>query len=68
MPRAAILQTPLGRRVKVVEGTQTSAVDRAICAVVRRCVPHARHTLIERAGHMIPLSHPEQLTFALLES
>jgi lipase len=50
----------------VVEGTQTSAVDHAICEVVRRHVPHARHTLIEGAGHMMPLTHPEPLTRALL--
>jgi pimeloyl-ACP methyl ester carboxylesterase len=53
--------------VHVVEGSETSAVDRAICAVVRRRVPHARHTVIEGAGHMMPLTHPEPLTRALLE-
>ncbi len=50
----------------VVEGSQTSTVDHAICDVVRRHLPHARHTLIEGAGHMIPLTHPEPLTSALL--
>jgi len=52
--------------VHVVEGSHTSAVDRAICGVVLRHVPHAQHTLIEGAGHMIPLTHPEPLTRALL--
>ena len=52
--------------VHVVEGSQTSAVDHAICDVVRRHVPHAQHTLIEGASHMIPLTHPEPLTRALL--
>ena len=52
--------------VHVVEGSQTSAVDHAICDVVRRHVPHAKHTLIEGAGHMMPLTHPEPLTRALL--
>jgi lipase len=52
--------------VHVVEGTQTSAVDHAICDVVREHVPHARHTLIEGAGHMLPLTHPEPLTRALV--
>jgi lipase len=51
--------------VQVVEGRQTSDVDRAICAVVRRHVTDARRTLIEGAGHMIPLTHPEPLTRAL---
>jgi pimeloyl-ACP methyl ester carboxylesterase len=53
--------------VHVVEGSQTSAVDHAICDVVRRHVPHSRHTLIEGAGHMIPLTHPEPLTRVLLD-
>lgn len=52
--------------VHVVEGARTSAVDHAICEVVRRHVPHARHTLIEGAGHMMPLTHPGPLTRALL--
>jgi lipase len=52
--------------VHVVEGSHTSAVDHAICDVVRRHVPHAQHTLIEGAGHMMPLTHPEPLTRALL--
>jgi pimeloyl-ACP methyl ester carboxylesterase len=52
--------------VHVVEGSQTSAVDHAICDVVRRHVPHARHTMIAGAGHMMPLTHPEPLTCALV--
>jgi lipase len=52
--------------VHVVEGSQTSAVDNAICDVVRRHVPHARHTLIEGAGHMIPLTHAVELTRTLV--
>ena len=52
--------------VHVVEGSQTSAVDHAICNVVRLHVPHAQHTLIEGAGHMLPLTHPQSLTNALL--
>ena len=53
--------------VHVVEGTQTTAVDHAICDVVRRHVPHPRHTLIEGAGHMMPLTHPAPVTRALLQ-
>jgi len=52
--------------VHVVEGSQTSAVEHAICDVVRRHVPHARHTLIEGAGHMTPLTHPKLLARALV--
>jgi lipase len=57
----ARLTTP----VHVIEGSQTSAVDHAICDIVRRHVPHAQHTLIGGAGHMMPLTHPDQLTRAL---
>jgi pimeloyl-ACP methyl ester carboxylesterase len=52
--------------VHVIEGSETSSVDHAICGVVRRRVPNAKHTLIEGAGHMMPLTHPEALTDALL--
>jgi pimeloyl-ACP methyl ester carboxylesterase len=52
--------------VHLVEGSETSAVDHALCDVVRRHVPHARHTLIEGAGPMMPLTPPEALTRALL--
>jgi len=52
--------------VHIVEGSQASAVDHAICDVVSRCVPRAQHTMIEGAGHMMPLTHPEPLTRALV--
>jgi pimeloyl-ACP methyl ester carboxylesterase len=44
--------------VHVVEGTRTTAVDHAICEVIRRHVPHAHHTLIEDAGHMMLAATP----------
>jgi len=50
----------------VIEGSQTLAVDHAICEIVRLHVSHARHSLIEGAGHMMPLTHPEPLTRGLL--
>ena len=52
--------------VHVLEGSQTSAVDHAICDVIERHVPHAQRTLIEGAGHMMPLTHPDPLARALL--
>jgi lipase len=58
----ATMTTP----VHVIEGSRTSAVDHAICDVVRRILPHATHTVIEGAGHMMPLTHPERLTHSLL--
>jgi len=51
--------------VHLIEGSHTSAVDHAICAVLRRHLPDAEHTVIEGAGHMMPLTHPEPLTRAL---
>jgi pimeloyl-ACP methyl ester carboxylesterase len=53
--------------VHIIEGSQTSAVDHAICQVLRGYVPQALHTLIEGAGHMMPLTDPEPLTYALLD-
>ena len=58
--------TAVTASLHVIEGSHTSAVDHAICDVVRRHVPHGQHTMIEGAGHMIPLTHPEPLTRALL--
>jgi lipase len=52
--------------VHVVEGSATSAVDHAICDVVLRRVPHVQHSVIEGAGHMMPLTHGEELTRILL--
>jgi pimeloyl-ACP methyl ester carboxylesterase len=54
--------------VHVIEGARTDAVDHAICEVIRRHAAHAHHTIIQGAGHMIPLTHPEPLTRALLAS
>lgn len=53
---------------QVVEGSCSSAVDHAICDVVRRRVPNAQHTTIAGAGHMMPLTHPAPLTRALVRS
>jgi pimeloyl-ACP methyl ester carboxylesterase len=50
----------------VIEGSRTSAVDHAICEAVRRHVPRTRHTVIEGAGHMMPLTHAAPLTRALV--
>jgi lipase len=52
--------------VHVVEGSQASVVDHAICDVIERHVPHEQRTLIEGAGHMMPLTHPDPLARALL--
>jgi pimeloyl-ACP methyl ester carboxylesterase len=54
--------------VHIIRGSRSSPVDHAICDVVQRYVPHGRSTLIEGAGHMMPLTHPGPLTRALLDS
>ncbi len=45
----------------VVEGDQTAEVERALCEVVARCVPRCRHAVLDGAGHMMPLTHPDAL-------
>jgi pimeloyl-ACP methyl ester carboxylesterase len=52
--------------VHVIEGSATSVVDRAICDAVGRSVQHARRSVIEGAGHMMPLSHAADLTRVLV--
>lgn len=52
--------------VHVIEGSATSVVDRAICDAVLRSVRHARRSVIEGAGHMMPLSHAADLTRVLV--
>jgi pimeloyl-ACP methyl ester carboxylesterase len=53
--------------VHVIEGSATSAVDRAICDAVLRSVQQARRSVIEGAGHMMPLSHPAEVTQVLVQ-
>jgi lipase len=52
--------------VTVVEGSATSIVDRAICAAVLRNLRHAEHSVIDGAGHMMPLTHAAELSRALV--
>lgn len=52
--------------VHVIEGSATSVVDRAICDAVRRNVQRPRHSIIEGAGHMMPLTHAADLTPVLV--
>jgi pimeloyl-ACP methyl ester carboxylesterase len=48
--------------VHVVEGPATDAVDHAICDLVLQYVPQVEHSVIEGAGHMMPLTHAAELT------
>jgi pimeloyl-ACP methyl ester carboxylesterase len=54
--------------VHVIEGSATSAVDHAICDVVLRRAPQAQHSVIEGAGHMMPLTHAADLTRILVDA
>lgn len=63
--------SPLGLKIidvpaLLVEGGETAQVERALCDVVRQHVPTCRHVVIDGAGHMMPLTHPQQLTDALM--
>ena len=52
--------------VHVVEGSATSVVDLAICAAVLRNVRSVKRSVIEGAGHMMPLTHASDLTSVLV--
>jgi lipase len=65
-PLTAEAVTTVPVPVHVVEGSATSAVDHAICEVVRRHVPQVEHFVIEGAGHMMPLTHAVQLAATLV--
>jgi lipase len=54
--------------VHVIEGSETSIVDRKICEVVLRSVKHGSHSIIPGAGHMMPLTHAADLTPLLLRN
>jgi lipase len=51
----------------VVEGEHTGEVDQALCGVVSRHVPTSSRVVLDGAGHLMPLTHPEALTAAILE-
>jgi len=61
-PLTGEVLTTVAVPVHVVEGSATSAVDHAICDVVLQHVPRVEHSVIEGAGHMMPLSHAPELT------
>jgi lipase len=52
--------------VHVVEGSATTVVDRAIGEVLLANLRCVEHSVIEGAGHMMPLTHAAELTQALV--
>lgn len=51
--------------VHVVEGSRTDLVDHTICELILQHVPQVEHSIIDGAGHMMPLTHAAPLTQAL---
>lgn len=49
----------------LVEGTETNAYIRAICAGLAARLPNARQAVIAGAGHMVPLTHPAETAHAI---
>ena len=49
----------------VVQGGRTNAAERRLCEIIAEGVPDARQTVIEGAGHMVPLTHPAAIAAAL---
>lgn len=52
--------------VHVVEGAAATVVDRAIGEVLLRNLRCAEHSVVEGAGHMMPLTHAAELTRTLV--
>ena len=45
----------------VVCGADTTAPDRRVTELLREAVPGCRYAVVPGAGHMSPLTHPEEL-------
>jgi len=55
----------LSMPVVLVEGAESPKVIEEILDALARQLPHARRVVIPDAGHMAPLSHPEEVADAL---
>ncbi|NOD36884.1 MULTISPECIES: alpha/beta fold hydrolase [unclassified Ruegeria] len=51
----------------ILSGSETHPVIPAICAGLVHRLPYARHAVVQGAGHMLPISHPQD-TAALLKA
>jgi pimeloyl-ACP methyl ester carboxylesterase len=51
----------------IVCGAETTAPDRRVTELLRDAVPGCRHVTIPGAGHMSPLTHPEDLARIVLD-
>jgi pimeloyl-ACP methyl ester carboxylesterase len=46
---------------RLIRGAQTNPVIPAIHAALARRIPHAKDLVVEGAGHMVPITHPDRV-------
>jgi pimeloyl-ACP methyl ester carboxylesterase len=51
----------------VIRGVDTSLYDMRMSEIVANKIPEAKFLIIEDAGHMSPLTHPERITQEILK-
>lgn len=57
--------TSLGDETLVLEGEHAAAAEKGLCALIRATAADCRSMVIAGAGHMSPLSHPEEVAAAI---
>ncbi len=69
--RAGLLKAEAFKRASMptllLSGSETHPVIPAICTGLVHRLPQARHEVVQGAGHMLPISHPQE-TAALLQT
>lgn len=45
----------------IIQGKDTTAAEQAMCEILNNTISHSRLELISTAGHMSPMTHPEQV-------
>lgn len=49
----------------LIAGSESPSVARSICSVLTRRLPNARMVMLAGAGHMAPLTHPQEVAHAV---
>ncbi|WP_050604822.1 alpha/beta fold hydrolase [Ruegeria sp. 6PALISEP08] len=57
----------LSMPVLLLSGSETHPVMQAICESLQQRLPGARHEVVRGAGHMLPISHPNEISALLQE-
>lgn len=57
----------IGMPTTIICGGTTTPPDRRVTEVLRDAIPGAAYVMLEEAGHMSPLTHPESVAAAILE-